>query len=196
MRDPVILVLESDPLLPFLCLGQIFFGHDATLFLEQAPNFRRHPSKGMNPVGHMLDGDFRFGNPRPDTLPHTPGNTSVDSTHPVGLPGKTQSQDGHAERLRFLIGPRAAKLQKIRKINPAFFHILSKIFFHQDRLKSIVPRRNRSVRGKHTIRRNGLQCLDKTQFFLNHETPDSFQPQESGMALVHMEHRGLKTHRL
>ena len=142
-------------------------------------------------IGDVLDGNFLFRHPGPHALPHSAGNPTVNGAHPVGLPGKPQGQNGHAEGFPLLVHPRTTQLKKFLKPNLTLADIGSEVFLHHLRVKSIVAGRHRGVRGEETAGRHELQSLDEAKFLLGDQHPDPLQTQKRSVALVHVKDGGL-----
>ena len=110
----------------------------------------------------------------------------MDGAHPIGLPGKTQSQDGHAERLLLGMRPGTTQLEQILEADMAIADVLGEILLHQLGGEGIVARRDRGMGGEKAARRHRLQGLDKRKFLTGNEHPDSFQSEEGSVPLVHV----------
>src|SRR5207253_8043180 len=81
---------------PKFRLGQVFLPHTEVLAIKRG-ELRRHPGFCMDPICDAGDRHFLDGHAGPDIFPKRSGDFAMQFAYPVGVPAKTQRQDGHTE---------------------------------------------------------------------------------------------------
>ena len=96
MSLPELGVGNLDHAAPEIRLGQMLFPIAEILRVERR-KFRRQPSLGMNTIGDAGNGHLMDRNARPNIFPKRLTDFSVQFAHPIGMPARAQSKDGHAK---------------------------------------------------------------------------------------------------
>ena len=109
--------------------------------------------------------------------------------HPVGALGQPQAHDGHVEHERIAVGiVLAAEVQDLGYRNVGRQPGVEEVLDLRD-LEPVDAGRDRGVGGEHGGGASGGQCLVPGQRFRGgHHFLDPFHPEETGMALVGVEH--------
>src|SRR4029450_7878926 len=95
---PKLCVVNINYAAPKFRFGQMLLPVAKMLAIECRKLWRR-PGFGMNSVCDAGNRYFMDWNARPDILPKRSGDFAVQFAYPIGVPAKTQRQDGHAKRV-------------------------------------------------------------------------------------------------
>src|SRR5262245_20365328 len=93
--------------------------------VEEQPEFRSNPSRGMNPVRNGSNRNIVFRHARPNDLPHSSRNAAVEMAHTVTPSSHSKCENRHVERVAKL-----AEIDKLLPCNTEFVPVPRKVFLH------------------------------------------------------------------
>ena len=120
----------------------------AVVELQHLPG---EPTRHVNAVGDVADGNFLFHAPRPQVRPHPAADVPVQCAHGVGTARKLQADHRHAERFAFVVRLDAAEAHELLQRDTQLIAQRSKMFFDQAGVETVVPGRHRRVRGEDRV---------------------------------------------
>ena len=154
----------------------------------------RGPRLRVDAVGDAGDGHLVLGHPGPHVFPQPLGHLAVELADAVRLAAGAQGEDGHGE----IVGPvdrRLAEAQEILHVDADLTRVLVEIMGDEVARKRVVARRDRRVRREDTRRRDDLERGAEIEVVLADEMPRALQPEERGVALVHVVDRRFEAQR-
>ena len=171
--------------------GGIFGMHVEPVGAEVVPQQNAeggaHIGGGVHAVGHMADGQFRFGEALPDIAPHAAGNHAVHGAHTVGLRGHAQGEHRHVE----VVGVAAVLTAESEEVGPFQTEHLGiglEVAAHEIHGEAFVAGVHGGVRGEHAgAADEGLGFIEGEVVAL-HVLTQAFQHEEGGVAFVHVPH--------
>ena len=136
------------------------------------------PTRHVDAVGDVADGNLFFHSPGPEVRPHPPRHVTVQRAHRIGPPRKLQADHRHAEQFVLVLRFDAAEAHQLLVRDAQLLTQRAQVLFDQLAFEAVVTRGHRRVRGEHRVLRHVAQRIVERQAVVAHPFADDFQRRE------------------
>lgn len=134
--------------LPEFGVGRLFAPFGAEIAVVKLIHFERNPTAKVDTVGDMTDGNFGFGQTRPDGIPHAAADGAVQFANGVAIGGEAEGEDGHAEVFVIVVGILATERKEIAATDAEAMIEGGEVVIHEAGGEIVVSCRYGRVSGK------------------------------------------------
>ena len=172
--------------LPEFGVGRLFAPFGAEIAVVELIHFERNPTVEVDTVGDMTNGNFGFGQTRPDGIPHAAADGTVQFADGIAIAGESKGEDGHAKIFVVGIGILAAEREEIAAADAEAVIEGGEVVIHEAGGKIVVSCRYGRVGGKDQTERGEDAGFGERELLRLHERANAFEVKECRVALVHV----------